>query len=68
MRRRFEPIPGRVETCAEARPTRLRAQPLDPLSLAPHTLAKVAQETLVSGSTSVKKRRSMQDHPGVSAA
>ena len=39
MRRRFQPIQRRVQTCAEGRPTRLTAPPLDPLSLAPHTIA-----------------------------
>ncbi len=40
MRRRFQPIQRRVETCAEGRATRLTAPPLDPLSSAPHTIAK----------------------------
>jgi hypothetical protein len=39
MRRRFQPIQRRVQTCAEGRPTHLRAPPLDPLSLAAHTIA-----------------------------
>ena len=32
MRRRFQPIQRRVQTCAEGRPTRLTTPPLDPLS------------------------------------
>ena len=48
MRRRFEPIQRRVETGTEGRPTRLTAQPLDPLSLTTHSIANQRMDVRIT--------------------